>query len=138
MEILGASTFVLAYFAAVKVYMEKMTVKLKQLLMLGAIIGALPFAFELVLFMEVAGIEVAYSCLMLMLAPVINAIKSFIDKVKQFTDLSTLLIKQHPMFQRKIYLGHAVICSLTFVLTSSLVLSTSVWLPIFMMGNQLT
>jgi len=138
MELMGASTFVIAYFSGIRAYLKKLSIKFKQVFMLIAILLALPFAFELILFMEIAGIEVAYSCLMIMLAPAINFFNQAVQKTRAFITFTSLIIKQHPVMQTRIYISHVLMCSTLFVLSSSLLISSSVWLPMFILGNKIS
>ena len=137
MELLGASTFVIAYFAMMMVFLERVGRKFSKVFMFIAIIAALPFAFELVLFVEVAGIEVAYSCLLIMLTPFTNWFVNIIERIKVFLSNFISLIQNHQILKTKIYLSHAVMCTFIFALTSSLFFSSIIWVPILMFGDKI-
>ncbi|MCC5451905.1 hypothetical protein LMJ53_09240 [Rheinheimera sp. UJ51] len=55
---------------------------LKRALMLLAILAATPFAGYLLLFVEVAGLEVAFTCLLIMLKPFLTWAQFQIDIIR--------------------------------------------------------
>jgi len=137
LELLGASTFALAYLLMFKMFIERLTDEVKKVLMLCIIIAALPFAFELALFVEVAGVETAYACLLIMLAPITSLVIVFVERCKSELDKIFNTAKQHPVFKTNVYISHALIGSFVIVFTGSLFLSTIVWIPVLMLGDSI-
>lgn len=103
LELLGASTFALAYLLMFKMFFQRVTDEVKKVLMLCIIIAVLPFAFELVLFMEVAGVETAFTCLMLMLAPLTQRLVSVAEIVKGKVTEVYKTAQSHPIFVNNVY-----------------------------------
>lgn len=135
MELLGASTFALAYLLMFKMFFERVADEIKKVVMLLIIIAALPFAFELLLFVEIAGIETAYACLMIMIAPLTQLVFSTAEYVKCFLTKLYSRVQNHPVFRPNIYVSHVLAGSFVIILTGSLFLSTMVWLPVLMFGE---
>ena len=135
MELLGASTFALAYLLMFKMFLERVTDEIKKWFMLVIIIAALPFAFELLIFVEVAGIETAYACLLIMIAPFTQLVIRTAERVKCTLTIIYSRAQSHPVFQTKIFASHVLAGSFIILFTGSLFLSTIVWLPVIMFGE---
>ena len=135
MELLGASTFAFAYLVMFKMFFERVADEIKKVIMLAVIIAALPFAFELLIFVEVAGIETAYACLMIMIAPFTQLILRTAERVKCVLTKIYTRGQNHPMFKTNIFASHVLAGSLVILFTGSLFLSTIVWLPVMMFGG---
>jgi len=135
MELLGASTFALAYLLMFKMFFIRVADEIKKVIMLVVIIAALPFAFELLIFVEVAGIETAYACLLIMIAPLTQLLHSTAVRVKCIFTKIYSSVQNHPIFRTNIYTSHVLAGSLVILFTGSLFLSTIVWLPVLMFGE---
>ncbi|MDO6618795.1 MULTISPECIES: hypothetical protein [unclassified Shewanella] len=115
----------------------KFSPKSKKILMLLVILALTPFAPELLLFMDVAGVEVAFTCLLIMIKPMKLWVECQIVKIKEFSRVMILAVKQHPVSDARVFAGHYFAFSLTLLLTSSLFVSSSIWLPILVMGRYI-
>lgn len=111
--------------------------KLKQLLMLLAILAAAPFAGYLLLFIEVVGLEVAFACLLIL----VNPAWIWLQQQFELNRLTCRAIAKH--FQRhlvncpKVYFSHALCSTAVFALTGVLTCAVAVWLPVVLLRVQL-
>ncbi|PSS68090.1 hypothetical protein AYI85_15890 [Shewanella algae] len=113
----------------------KFSPKSKKFLMLLIILALTPFVPELLLFMDVAGVEVAFTCLLIMIKPMKLWIECQIVKIKELSRVMILAVRLHPVSNARVFAGHYFAFSLIFLLTSSLIMSSSIWLPILVMGR---
>ncbi len=107
---------------------------LKKTLMLLAILVATPFAGYLLLFVEIVGLEVAFTCLLILINPFLTWLQIHIDNIKAtFRAISNNLHK-HIVTSPQVYFSHAASSTAFFAVTGVLCMSVAVWLPVFIIN----
>ncbi|GGW73625.1 hypothetical protein [Alishewanella tabrizica] len=109
---------------------------LKRALMLLAILVATPFAGYLLLFVEVAGLEVAFSCLIILLKPFITWAQFQINMIRATFKAISNNFHKHLASRPTVYFSHAAGSAAFFAITGVMFVSVAVWLPLFMVGAQ--
>lgn len=107
---------------------------LKRTVMFLAILVAAPFAGYLLLFIEVVGLEVAFTCLLILINPFLTWLKMHVDDIRAtFRAISNNLHK-HIMASPAVYFSHAASSTAFFAITGVIFVSVAVWLPLFIAG----
>lgn len=109
---------------------------LKKTLMLLAILVAAPFAGYLLLFIDIVGLEVTFTCLLILINPFLTWFKMHVDDIRAtFRAISTNLHK-HIATNPPVYFSYAASSTALFAITGVMVLSVAVWLPLFILGAR--
>lgn len=111
---------------------------LKKTLMFLAILVAAPFAGYLLLFIEVVGLEVAFTCLLILLNPFLTWLRLQMDDIKATFRAIANNLHKHKVAHPAIYFSHAASSTAFFALTGVLAVSAVVWLPLFIAGVNYT
>ncbi len=107
---------------------------LKRTLMFLAILVAAPFAGYLLLFIEIVGLEVAFTCLLILINPFLTWLQMHVDEVRAtFRAISNNLHK-HIATSPRVYFSHAASSTALFAITGVMFVSVVVWLPLFIVG----
>nr|HIL76743.1 hypothetical protein [Rhodospirillales bacterium] len=110
---------------------------LKRALMLLAILVATPFAGYLLLFIEVAGLEVAFACLLIMLKPFLTWAQFQIDIIRATFKAISNNFHKHLASRPTVYFSHAAGSAAFFAITGVMFVSVAVWLPLFMVVRSM-
>lgn len=109
---------------------------LKRALMLLAILVATPFAGYLLLFVEIAGLEMAFSCLLIALKPFFTWVRYQWEIITSTFQAIAKNFHKHLASSPTVYFSHAAGSAAFFAITGVMLVSVAVWLPLFMVGAQ--
>lgn len=90
---------------------------------------ALPYTFELLMMLDLAGLEAALVFLILQAKPIRSAISIRIHNWKYHFGITILLLAGIYMFQSDAYLLHSLGSMFILICTCSSILALAVWLP---------
>jgi hypothetical protein len=110
--------------------------KLKPVLMCLLILVAAPFALELLIFLEFGGIEVAFTCLMMILKPFTTWATPRLQAIKDTLAALFCTLLRHPISNSRVYFTHVTASLFVLFVTSSLFLSVFLWVPALIYGGQ--
>lgn len=100
--------------------------------MLLAILIATPFVSYLPLFVEVAGLEVAFTCLLIILKPFLTWAQFQIDMIRATFKTISNKFHKHLTNRPRVYFSDAAGSVAFFAITGIIFVSVTVWLPLFM------
>ncbi|TKB43662.1 hypothetical protein [Thalassotalea mangrovi] len=90
--------------------------KAQKFLVIIALLAVLPFAPELMLIADIAGIEVLLSCLLIYYRPLLFKLRGLIDQSKQTLDVILHCFRQSAVIHPGIYVTQATFYTLAVVL----------------------
>ena len=99
------------------------------------VIALLPFGPELVLLIDIGGIDFAVTFLMLYLATTYNILAAKWDNFKRELDLFIVFLSQLYMFKPKVLVPHAAASGLIVAFTCSLFLACLFWIPVMYVSS---
>ncbi|WP_416308377.1 hypothetical protein [Neptunicella sp. SCSIO 80796] len=111
--------------------------RLKKVLMLLVLLAAAPFALELLIFIEFGGIEAAFGCLLIMLKPFQHWISPKVQDVREVFSQVMLSLQQHRLSQPSVYFGHVAATTIMLLLSSSILVSACLWIPVLAINGQI-
>ncbi len=117
-----------------------MKIKVDRALLIKAgfilvILVAIPFLPELLVFIDVAGIDLAIAFFTLYFATGYESFKRRLLSIKVEIAESYKIITQLYMFKPKVYCVHAVASSAFLVITGSIIFSTLLWFPVVLLSS---
>lgn len=95
------------------------------------LIAILPFAAELLLVLDVFGLEFTLSFMFLYLGMVRDRILIWLKDVQREISVFILFIGNLYLFQPKVLITHSLASSVLLAVTCSVILATIFWLPAF-------
>ncbi|WP_438863027.1 hypothetical protein [Neptunicella sp.] len=111
--------------------------KLKKTLMLLLLLAAAPFALELLIFIEFGGIEVAFICLLTMLKPFRLWLTFKFKEIRAVTEQLKLSVQRHSLSQPSVYFSHVAATGMMFIVSSSVLVSACLWIPLLAINGPL-
>jgi len=90
---------------------------------------------ELMLFIDVGGIEMALSFLLLYYKPVIVWFQNKIDDINDFLSSCKHLIVNSSIIKTKVFISHSIAATLTMIFTGSLFISLSPLVPVMFISG---
>lgn len=111
--------------------------KLKKALMLLLLLAAAPFALELLIFIQFGGIEVAFICLLTMSKPLRDWITFNIKEAKEVTEQLRWSLQRHSLSQPSVYFSHVAATGMMFIVSSSVLVSACLWLPLLTINGPI-
>ncbi|TLU61193.1 hypothetical protein FE810_15300 [Thalassotalea litorea] len=89
--------------------------KTQKFLITLALMAVLPFAPELLLIADIAGIEILFSCVVIYYRPLILKVCALYDYAKESADIILACVRKSAIKRPSVYFPQACFCSLTLV-----------------------
>ena len=99
------------------------------------VLAALPFSFELILLIDIGGLDLAITFMMLYLGTAYRQVVAKWDAFKQELRLFVRFVSELYMFQPRIFLPHVAASSIVVILTSSALLACLFWIPLMYVSS---
>ena len=105
---------------------RKTLIRISCLLLL---IMVLPFSLELILLIDIGGIDFALTFLMVYLGTIYNTIVVKLDTLKREVSSFLQFLAQLYIFKPKVFVSHATASGVVIALTCSIFLACLFWIP---------
>jgi hypothetical protein len=109
-----------------------------QKVIIGLFIVAAAFAGpEMMILLDIGGIELAFTALFFYFKPLIVWLQSKIEWISIQVNIAKMAFLNSSVLKPKIFTTHALFCSVAMILTGSFVLSVSFFLPALLVNGIL-
>ena len=104
--------------------------------MLLVLVAIFPFDGVFLLIADAAGIEAAFALVVVMFHPITTWLSPRVFFIKLTLRSLKRSMVNHKLNKPSVFVAHALVCSGVFVLSSSIVLATCIWLPALVVGGH--